>query len=304
VPTFTTTNTPIVPTLSGNSAMFNTLAPNMVYSFIITASIIPPATDPGALGGGTNISGVVYAATGPPQPSVGTFTTTSPVGVVSNSCRFTIPFSYSAVSSTKTSVVTSGASSFSYTIDGVPATAVETKTASKIYAPNSSSPSSPYYSVATNANSIDSLTAAFSGLSAGSHTLVVTAVSAAGSSSSTPYSFLFAPEQPVVNVTASNVSYDRFTITWSGGTGATSYVYSVDTVSPPVATKIPSATAPNLATFTGVLGSTTYYVSVLASNSAGSSPVSTVISVTTPISPPGQPVIQEFSMISADGFTV
>jgi len=198
-------------------------------------------------------------------------------------------------------VLTTGATSYSYTIDGIDVFPVNEVSVPVFI--NAFMPVQANYNNYRSRGHKGKTTAEFAGVSPGSHTLVVTAMSPVGKSS-TSFTILFAPEQPVVNVVSSSISYDRFTISWSGGTGATNYTYSVDTVSPPVATRVPSAIASKSATFNGLSGSTMYYVSILAYNSAGSSPMSTVIPITTTLPPPAPPVLLPFTNITGSGFTV
>ena len=250
-----------------NPTSFTTLLPNLIYAISILAS---------NTGGNAPYSGVYIVATGSSAPTIGTITTTSSIGVASNSCTVSI-----------TPAV--GTTSFSYTIDGFAITPTEVKTTATAYLPNASN----NYALTTY---YTSLTATFTGIVPGTHTLVIRANSGPGSVSALPYTLIFAPDKPVL--AQANVTYNQFSVTWTGGTGATSYIYTIG--GQPVT---PASTGTNSATFTGLAATTSYTVTVTAANSAGSSPVSTALTVTTLVAPPTAPVLLPFTNIGGYGFT-
>jgi hypothetical protein len=157
----------------------------------------------------------------------------------------------------------SGATSYTYTLDGATVT-----------------PS-------TN-NGVSSRSATFTGLTPSStYAVVVTAVNSAGSTPSTSFSVTTSTSTPPTlpsSLSSSSVTFSEFTVTWSGGSGATSYTYTLDgaTVTPSTNNGVSSSSA----TFTGLTQSTTYAVVVTAVNSAGSTPSTSFNVTTSPFSMP------------------
>jgi hypothetical protein len=154
----------------------------------------------------------------------------------------------------------SGATSYTYTLDGAPVT-----------------PS-------TN-NGVSSRFATFTGLTPSStYAVVVTAVNSAGSTPSTSFNVTTSASSPTTpptipsSLSSNSVTSSEFTVTWSGGSGATSYTYTLNGA--PVTLYTDNAVSSSSATFIGLTPSTTYAVVVTAVNSVGSTP-STSLSVTT-----------------------
>jgi hypothetical protein len=297
----TTFNAIIPSSLVGTTAVFNTLLPNTGYQIKIAYVSTPPV---GGFGGGSGVTSAIPVATGPPQPTLTTFTRTSTGGASSNSFTIVIPAAYTGISGSPfTSITTTGATNFSYRINGTTVNPTETKT--MIGCAITTSPNSSGFTVS---NTIKTLTAAFSGLGPGSHTMIATAMTACGNSSSAPYNLVFPPEIAVLSFNSSTLSYDRFTVTWTGATGASSYIFKIDDQIVTPASIGPSgptaAAATSSATFTGLSGSTAYRITLETSNSAGSSPVSTALTVTTKVAPPTEPTNLSFTAVTGDGFTV
>jgi hypothetical protein len=167
----------------------------------------------------------------------------------------------------------SGADSYTYTLNGSAAT--------------------PSSSTATSAT--------FTSLAANTaYSVIVTAVNTTGSTPSSSLSvttLIAAPTQPT-DISGSNITSSGFTVNWTGGTGATSYTYTLNG-----SAATPSSSTASSATFTGRAAGTTYSVIVTAVNSTGSV-VSTALSVTTLISPPTQPTFNPSTSITSTGFTV
>ena len=105
-------------------------------------------------------------------------------------------------------------------------------------------------------------------------------VSSTGNTTPTPVT---APTT-LTSLASSSVTSSGFTVTWSGGSGATSYTYTLDgaTVTPSTNNGVSSSSA----TFTGLTQSTTYAVVVTAVNSAGSTPSTSFNVTTSPFSMP------------------
>ena len=185
-------------------------------------------------------------------------------------------FVYSSITTTSFTVTWSGgngATSYTYSLNGTPTT-----------------PSTD--------NGVASKLASFTGLSGGStYTIVVTAVNTSGSNSSASSSVSTVPTQPV-SLAYSTITTSSFTVTWSGGNGATSYTYSLNGITTTPSTD--NGVSSKLASFTGLSGGSTYTIVVTAVNSGGSnssanSSVSTV---------PTQPDSLVFSSITASVFRV
>ena len=142
----------------------------------------------------------------------------------------------------------SPASSYSYTLNGLPATPVD--------------------------NGLISRSATFAGLSpATGYTLVVTAVNNGGSTSSSPVlatTFSTPPTAPIVST--GSITYQSFVSSWTGADRATSYTYTLNGIA-----TTPSTQTSNSATFAALTASTNYTLVVTAVNNGGqtsSTPVS------------------------------
>ena len=111
--------------------------------------------------------------------------------------------------------------------------------------------------------------AIFTGLTAGqSYVVIVTSVLSGISVSSSPLNTVTLASVPNT-LSSSARTTTGFTVSWSGGVGATSYTYTLNgsLVTPSVDNGVASRTA----TFTGLTAGTSYTVSVNATNSSGSS---------------------------------
>jgi len=157
--------------------------------------------------------------------------------------------------------------------------------------------------------SFGSKSATFTGLVSGSsYNVIVIATNMTGSTNSNTLAVTTtqAPSQPI-NITASAVSNTGFTISWSGGVGATSYTYSLDgLIITPSSQSVGSATA----TFTGLTQFTEYDTIVTAVNASGSTS-SVIVAITTASTgtPPQTPLPTvpgniSSSNISSSAFTI
>ena len=138
-------------------------------------------------------------------------------------------------------------------------------------------------------NGVVSKSATFTGLSAATiYNLVVTATNVSGSTSSTSVAIttLIAPPVAAV-VTIGSITPTSFVASWTGGTNASSYTYTID--GSPVTPSIDNGLTTKTATFTGLTPSTTYSLVVSPTNAGGSTP--TTRSVTTLIPFPTAPAI-------------
>lgn len=119
-----------------------------------------------------------------------------------------------------------------------------------------------------------------------------------GSASSAITSFTTttsAPTAPVIGGITS-VTSSGATISWSGGTGATSFDIKYGTSSTLVGAAIVTATTPPKL-LTGLNSSTTYYVQVIAKNGSGSTP-SAILSFMTLMQAPTAPVLGTVTSIT------
>jgi hypothetical protein len=88
----------------------------------------------------------------------------------------------------------------------------------------------------------------------------------------------------LTSLASNSVTSSGFTVTWSGGSGATSYTYTLDGASATPSTD--NGVSSSSATFTGLTPSTTYALVVTAVNSAGSTPSSSLSVTTSPFTMP------------------
>ena len=140
-------------------------------------------------------------------------------------------------------------------------------------------------------NGLTSKSATFSSLSgATSYTLIVTAITEGGQTASDPLTITTLPNPPTsLSLTASSITYQSFVGSWTGGSGATSYTYTLNGT-----TVLPSQSA-NSATFNGLVGTTSYTLVVTAINSGGQT-VSSPLVITTLATPPTTPVLTASSV--------
>jgi len=150
-------------------------------------------------------------------------------------------------------------------------------------------------------SSSTSQSATFTGLAANTgYSVIVTAVNNGGSTPSSSLSIttlIAAPTQPT-DISGSNITSSGFTVNWTGGSGATSYTYTING-----SAVTPSSSTSQSATFTSLAANTAYSVIVTAVNNGGSA-VSSPFSVTTLIPPPTQPTFNPSTSITSTGFTV
>ena len=143
--------------------------------------------------------------------------------------------------------------------------------------------------VTPSTDSVSGKTATFTGLSASTtYNLVVTATNTSGSAASTSVAVTTTVPPPVAAVvTISSITPTSFVASWTGGTNATSYTYTIDglAVTPSTDNGLTSKTA----TFTGLTPSTTYSLVVNPTNAGGPTP--TTKSITTLIPYPTVPVV-------------
>jgi hypothetical protein len=107
---------------------------------------------------------------------------------------------------------------------------------------------------------------------------VVTAINNGGSTSSSPYT-LTTPPTEILMVQSTSITSTGFTITWSGGDGATSYSYNLNTS--PATPSIDNGVSSKSATFTGLTPDTSYTVVVNAFRINSEGGTSAFTSVTT-----------------------
>ena len=133
-------------------------------------------------------------------------------------------------------------------------------------------------------------TATFTGLTAGTtYPLVITLTNSSGTVSSASTSITTAPPPPTIPVvTTGSITSTSFVATWTGGTNATSYTYTLNTVTLTPSTD--NGVASKTATFTGLSPSTIYNLVVTAVNDASTAD-STSVSLTTLIPPPVAAVV-------------
>lgn len=194
--------------------------------------------------GGNTVSSPFVVSTGPAAPQAPTSLTASSI----TSSGFTLGW-----------LGASGATSYTYTLNGSAAT-----------------PS-------TNNSSSDPPSVAFTSLAASTaYTVIVIATNAGGSTSSSPLTVttsLGAPTAPT-GLTASSITQNSATVSWSGATGATSFTYTVNSVA-----TTPSSSTSSSASFSNLTAGTAYAVIVTAVNSGGSTASSSYTFTTLPLVP-------------------
>ncbi len=146
-------------------------------------------------------------------------------------------------------------------------------------------------------NGLTSGTATFSGLTAGtSYTVLINAVNASGSSSGTLS--ISTPPGALTALASSEATTTSFKVSWTGGTGATSYTYTLNGVTTVPATN--AGVASKFAIFTGLTAGTSYAVIVTATFSGASTSSSSLSTGTTPSAPTSLTA----SSVTSTGFTV
>ena len=139
--------------------------------------------------------------------------------------------------------------------------------------------------------------ATFTGLSPGTaYAIIVSSVNSGGSSPSASFAGSTLPSQPNT-LSSSSITGTGFTISWLAGATATSYSYTLNGSS---VTPSSDSVASKTATFTGLLGGTTYAVIVTAINAFGSTASASFNVLTAP----GQPTSLNATNILSSGFTV
>jgi hypothetical protein len=109
--------------------------------------------------------------------------------------------------------------------------------------------------------------ASFNGLTlATSYEIVVIATNSTGSVSSSSFTAITTPSKPV-SLTLTNVFSDRFTVSWSGGQGATSYIYTLNGSSVTASSDL--GLLSKTATFSGLAPNTRYSLFITAANTSG-----------------------------------
>ena len=259
-------NPPSAPSVSTSSVTYQSFVASWTggegatsYSYTLNGSAVTPSTDDGVMGetatftdltGSTEYTLIVTAINSGGQ------TSSTPVLINTLSNPPSAP-SVTVDSITYESAVVSwsglGATSYSYTLNGAPVT------------PSSESPNS----------------ATFSGLSGATiYTIVVTAINDGGQNSGSA-EFTTLPNPPTEpNVSISDITYQSFVASWTGGEGADFYTYKLNG-----STVTPSSQGSNSATFTLLTASTNYTLLVSAVN-AGGKTVSPIVVITTLVTPP------------------
>ena len=173
-----------------------------------------------------------------------------------------------------------GAASYTYTANNIPA---------------SPSPN----------NGVSAQNATFTGLTAStSYSFVITAINDGGNTSSSAFVVSTGPGAPqaATSLVASSITATSFTLGWNGGSGATSYTYTLGGVSKTPTTDNSSSSSPSVV-FTGLVASTAYAVIVIATNSGGSTN-SSPLTVTTTEAAPTAPTSLAASPIGQTSATV
>lgn len=124
--------------------------------------------------------------------------------------------------------------------------------------------------IISSAASSTSSSASFTGLQPGtSYSVIITSVGSTGlTTSSGIFSAMTLPSVPS-SFSFTSVSLTEFTVSWSGGIGATSYTYTLTDTSGNITTTNTSSLL-QTATFTGLIAGNTYAVVITANNSIGS----------------------------------
>ena len=185
------------------------------------------------------------------QSSPGITGTTQQVYAAASAATSLVSSAISASGFTVSWSGATGATSFTYTLNGIPTT------------PSPSTSSS----------------ATFTGLSqARAYVVIVSATNLGGSTPSAPLTVTTTAQAPTAptGLTFTNITSAGFTVSWTGGIGASSYTFSIG-----VPTTDNSLTS-NSAIFTGLSPGTLYNVVISAINSGGttvssSSPVTTLV---------------------------
>jgi hypothetical protein len=273
--------------------------PTSLSSNTITASAFTVTWTPG-----TNTSSYTYTLNGTTAtPSSSTSTSATFTGLTQGTLYATIVTAVNAYGSTPssplnvttqpvpgapTSLASSSITTTAFTVSWTPGG----NTSSYTYTLNGSSVS-PSSSTSTSAT--------FTGLTQGTlYATIVTAVNAYGTTASSPLNVTtLAPPTAVTGLTSSNITPVGFTVSWSGGVGATSYTYTLggNTVTP----SIDIGVSGKIATLTGLSAGTTYSVTVTAVNVSGTTSSSPLSVTTTTL--PTTPVVTA-SNINIFGFTV
>jgi len=153
-------------------------------------------------------------------------------------------------------------------------------------------------SVTPSSYSVSGFSVSFTGLIAGTtYAVIVTSFNESGTNASASFNVITVPSTPSITSFGS-ITYSNFTVYYSGGSGATSFTYTLNGV-----TTTPVGTSSGAATFSGLSASTTYSVVVTATNSSGSVS-SGASSVTTAVAIPSAPSGVTASSITSTGFTI
>jgi hypothetical protein len=132
-------------------------------------------------------------------------------------------------------------------------------------------------------NGVASRSATFSGLQANtSYTIIVTSVNAAGSTNSSSYTITTLPNPPLVSssLSSSSITSSGFTVNWLGGSGATSYIYTLNGIA--ATPSVNNGVASRSATFSALQANTSYTIIVTAVNEGGSTNSSSYTITTLP----------------------
>ena len=232
-----------------NGFFFRGLTPSTTYSIMVTGT-----------NSGGSTSSTVSVTTLAPQP---------PSQFVS------IDFSeFTAVSFKVTWVGGEGASSYTYTLNGVAA-------------------------IPTTDMALESKFVVFSGLSPSTlYQIVITATNANGSTSTPTDAPYYTQTETLLkpyNITATSVTTTSITLTWEGGVGATSYEYFDVKYPDLVLTVIDNGVSSKTVTFTGLSPNNSYLIRINAINSnAGENEIasaSTIYGQSTLSPPPTKPIL-------------
>ena len=242
------------------------------YSYTLNGSIVVPSTDNGitgksatfsALSAATSYTLVVTAVNNGGQ------TSSTPVELTTFSTPPTIPNVSTSAITYKSFVASwtggSGATSYSYTLNGLSV-------------------------VPSTNNGVTGKTATFTGLSGSTdYTLIVTAVNNGGQTSSSSVSITTLAEPAMaLSVSTSAITYQSFVASWTGGSGATSYTYTLNGT--PTTPSIDNGLTSKSATFSSLNAATIYTLIVTAVNGGGQTS-STPVELTTFSTPPTAPSV-------------
>ena len=174
-----------------------------------------------------------------------------------------------------------------------------------LYIPGETTGTGPNGSLVTPStdNGVSSKSATFNQLYINaSYTVVITAINSGGqTSTSYTVTTLMLPPIALTNVSSNSITPTGFSLTWSGGQGATSYSYELNGTA--VTPSVDNGVSSKSATFTGLTVDTSYTVLITAINNGGSM-TSSPFTVSTLLEPPTALTDVSSNSITTTGFTL